>query len=209
MTYKHPYSINHSDNEEYITHVKSCHVFVSSDVDNKIIDELTNSNYCVHYGYNIDELCKIKTKYLENTDDKKSTLHICIVMSFVHNCERRFLKSSQFQDIIHSGICITVIDSVYSNIFSHAVSSKFDIVVAHIKNIETISDLYSNYSSSADIYCEYNNDMTMPNIDNMNIQVLKIDSQSLNKFEDVLICNKVITDHLKSCFTDLSELACC
>ena len=220
----HINNMNHSDNNEYLMNVKSCHIFVSPDTDNKIIEEFENANYCVHYGYNIDELREIKTKYLDIAKDKQSTLHICIVTSFLHECARRFLKNIQFQDIIFdnkfSEMCVTVIEPIGSNILSHVVSVKFDLVVTtHTANDGIISELITNYFPSIrsekfadminNLYSDDTSELKILSVvtkDDSHVQILKISEQPLNKFTSVPICSRKTTNSLEACFVNLAEL---
>ena len=211
---------NLHDKKEY-SYIVENHVFVSPETDSKMIEELDAANYCVHYGYNIDEFDELMYRHLGDSDNTFiNALHICIITSVLSECTRSFFKSKSVQKIIHNGRhfnrCVTVIDPTGKSITESDVVNNFDIVVASYVSDLKINAYFPTLSGKQftdmldEIYCDDESELKVvvsSNQGNKKVRVLKINDTPLHKFSDVLMCDRKITNRLDACFANLSKLS--
>lgn len=204
--------------------IKECHVFVSPEVDDEIIEELADANYLIHHGYDILDLMDVVKCASES--GKSSTYHICIVLSCFSEHMTEFIKSGIFREAVYNGrsynTCITVINPTEKNILIPPIRAQFEfIATTYTSNREFAKSLYNHYFSHYSKFTTFINDLDLthrsdnklmalcnnmyPRSKNGSI-LLQINEQPLNKFNEIQQCNVNVKNNLDKCFAELDDL---
>lgn len=194
-----------------VPYLAECHIFVSPETDNKLIEEFNTANYCVHYGYNADEFCTVMEKHEQ--------IHICIITSVLSECTRSFLKNKNVQEALHNGKhykkCVTIIDPTVKSITDPCVINNFDYVItSYISDLKINNAYFQNISIKkfADmldsIYCEDENELKVlvsHNSGDVKVNIFGINDTDICKFKYSPTCDRKITNRYDACFANLPK----